>query len=46
LGPPAAIANAVADALGDLGGEPNSLPLSPETVLRLVKPGRFAEPGR
>jgi carbon-monoxide dehydrogenase large subunit len=46
LGPPAAIANAVADALGDLGVEPNSLPLSPEAVLRLVDPGRFAEPGR
>ena len=38
LGPPAAIANAVADALGDLGVEPNALPLSPETVLRLIQP--------
>jgi carbon-monoxide dehydrogenase large subunit len=37
LGPPAAIANAVADALGDLGVEPNSLPLSPEAVLRLIQ---------
>jgi carbon-monoxide dehydrogenase large subunit len=36
LGPPAAIANAVADALRDLGVETNELPLSPEAVHRLI----------
>ncbi|MCB8838307.1 xanthine dehydrogenase family protein molybdopterin-binding subunit [Aurantimonas sp. VKM B-3413] len=36
IGPPAAIANAVNDALADLGVSVSSLPIKPETVLRAL----------
>jgi carbon-monoxide dehydrogenase large subunit len=37
IGAPAVIANAVSDALSDLGIEVNELPLSPERLFRLAR---------
>jgi carbon-monoxide dehydrogenase large subunit len=37
IAPPAAIANAVADALAPLGGRVNEIPLTPERVLRCIE---------
>ena len=37
IGTPAAIANAVADALAPLSVEVNELPIAPERLYRLVK---------
>jgi carbon-monoxide dehydrogenase large subunit len=37
IGAPAAIANAVADALAPLGAEVTTLPLTPERIFRLVE---------
>ncbi len=40
ISPPAAIANAVADALAPLGVRVNEIPLTPERVLALIDQGR------
>jgi carbon-monoxide dehydrogenase large subunit len=40
IGAPAAIANAVADALSPLGIEVNELPVTPERLYRLVEAAR------
>lgn len=40
IAPPAAIANAVADALAPFGVRVNEIPLTPERVLRLVEQGK------
>jgi carbon-monoxide dehydrogenase large subunit len=37
IGAPAVIANAVADALSDLGIEVNELPITPERLFRLAR---------
>ncbi|MBU0798438.1 MAG: xanthine dehydrogenase family protein molybdopterin-binding subunit [Alphaproteobacteria bacterium] len=42
IGPPAAIANAVNDALAPLGAEVNQIPLTPERVLRALAMGKAA----
>ena len=42
IGPPAAIANAVNDALASLGAEVNQIPLTPERVLRALAMGKAA----
>ncbi|KZD10702.1 xanthine dehydrogenase family protein molybdopterin-binding subunit [Oceanibaculum pacificum] len=42
IGPPAAIANAVNDALASLGAEVNQIPLTPERVLRALAQGKAA----
>ena len=42
LGPPAVLANAVADALAPLGVEPNELPLSPARIWSACDPSRRA----
>jgi carbon-monoxide dehydrogenase large subunit len=42
IGALAAIANAVADALGPAGARLNALPLRPEFLLRLLDDGRRA----
>ena len=39
IGAPAVIANAVSDALADLGIEVNELPLSPERLFRRIVGG-------
>jgi len=44
IGPPAAIANAVEDALRPLGVEVTETPLSPERVLALIERARAATP--
>ena len=38
IAPPAAIANAVNDALGDMGGQVCETPMTPERVLRAIGP--------
>ena len=40
IGAPAAIANAVSDALAPLGQEVNVLPVTPERIFRLIETGR------
>jgi carbon-monoxide dehydrogenase large subunit len=40
IGAPAAIANAVADALAPLGIEINDLPVTPERLFRLIETAR------
>ncbi len=40
ISPPAAIANAVADALAPLGARVNEIPLTPERVLALIDQAR------
>jgi carbon-monoxide dehydrogenase large subunit len=40
IGAPAAIANAVADALSPLGIEINELPVTPERLYRLIEEAR------
>jgi carbon-monoxide dehydrogenase large subunit len=40
IGAPAAIANAVADALSPLGIEINELPVTPERLYRLIEGAR------
>ncbi|WP_431305676.1 xanthine dehydrogenase family protein molybdopterin-binding subunit [Sediminicoccus sp. BL-A-41-H5] len=40
IGAPAAIANAVSDALAPLGIEINTLPVTPERIFRLIEPAR------
>ena len=40
IGSPAAIANAVADALGEFGADIRELPLTPERIFRLVEAAR------
>jgi carbon-monoxide dehydrogenase large subunit len=40
IGAPAAIANAVTDALSPLGIEINELPVTPERLFRLVEAAR------
>jgi aerobic carbon-monoxide dehydrogenase large subunit len=40
IAPPAAIANAVADALGEFSPRVNRIPLTPERVLALIEPRR------
>jgi carbon-monoxide dehydrogenase large subunit len=40
IGAPAAIANAVADALSPLGIEINELPVTPERLFRLIEAAR------
>ncbi len=40
IGAPAAIANAVADALAPLGIEINELPVTPERLFRLIEAAR------
>ena len=42
IGAPAAIANALADALAPLGIEINELPVTPERLFRLVEAARQA----
>jgi carbon-monoxide dehydrogenase large subunit len=46
IGPPAAIANAVCDALRPLGVQVGDLPLTPERVLGLIEDARAAAPSR
>lgn len=45
IGAPAAIANAVSDALAHLGAEFDSLPITPEMVLDAVRAGEYARGG-
>jgi len=45
IGAPAAIANAIADALAPLGIEPNEIPITPEWLFRAIT-GRLQEPSR
>jgi carbon-monoxide dehydrogenase large subunit len=40
IGSPAAIANAVSDALSPLGIEINELPVTPERLFRLIEAAR------
>ena len=40
IGAPAAIANAIADALSPLGIEINELPVTPERLFRLIEAAR------
>ena len=40
IGAPAAVANAVADALSPLGIEINELPITPERLFRLIEAAR------
>ena len=40
IGAPAAVANAVADALAPLGIEINELPATPERLFRLIEAAR------
>ena len=40
IGAPAAIANALADALSPLGVEINELPMTPERLFRLIEAAR------
>jgi carbon-monoxide dehydrogenase large subunit len=40
IGAPAAVANAVADALSPLGIEINELPVTPERLFRLIEAAR------
>jgi carbon-monoxide dehydrogenase large subunit len=40
VAPPAAIANAVRDALGPLGAEVNETPLTPQRVLAAIRQAR------
>jgi aerobic carbon-monoxide dehydrogenase large subunit len=40
IGAPAAVANAIADALAPLGVEVNELPLTPDRLFRLIAAGR------
>ena len=40
IGAPAAVANAVADALAPLGIEINELPVTPERLFRLIEAAR------
>ena len=40
IGAPAAVANAVADALSPLGIEVNELPITPERLFRLIEAAR------
>ena len=42
IAPPAAIANAVADALSPLGAQPTSIPLTPERVLEAIEQAKTA----
>ena len=42
IGAPAAVANAVADALAPLGIEINELPVTPERLFRLIEAARAA----
>ena len=42
IGAPAAVANAVADALSPLGIEINELPVTPERLFRLIEAARAA----
>lgn len=44
IGAPAAIANAVSDALSPLGIEINTLPVTPDRIFRLVEVARAANP--
>lgn len=46
IGAPAAIANAVADAVRPLGIDVTSLPIAPETLARRVRPPSSGAPGR
>ncbi len=46
IGAPAAIANALADALAPLGGEIFELPMTPERIYRLVGKGIRGKEGR
>jgi carbon-monoxide dehydrogenase large subunit len=41
IAPPAAIANAVADALAPFGVRVNEVPLTPERVLNLIEKARY-----
>jgi carbon-monoxide dehydrogenase large subunit len=43
IAPPAAIANAVADALAPFGARVNAVPLTPERVLSFIERGQTAE---
>ena len=43
IGAPAAVANAIADALAPLGIEINELPVTPERLFRLIEAARHAE---
>jgi carbon-monoxide dehydrogenase large subunit len=43
IAPPAAIANAVADALAPFGARVNAVPLTPERVLSFIERGQAAE---
>ncbi|MEA2623974.1 MAG: aerobic carbon-monoxide dehydrogenase large subunit [Candidatus Binatota bacterium] len=45
IGPPGAIANAVADALAPFGARPTEIPLTPERVLALVDRARSMREG-
>jgi carbon-monoxide dehydrogenase large subunit len=45
IAPPAAIANAVRDALASLGAEVNETPLTPRRVLAAIRKGREGAPG-
>jgi carbon-monoxide dehydrogenase large subunit len=40
IGAPAAVANAIADALSPLGIEINELPMTPERLFRLIETAR------
>ena len=44
IGPPAALANAVANALAEFGADVTSTPLSPPTVLALIRAGHDRVP--
>lgn len=45
IGAPAAIANAIADALSPLGIEVTTLPMTPERIFRLVSDARLTQEG-
>jgi aerobic carbon-monoxide dehydrogenase large subunit len=42
IGPPAAIANAVRDALASIGAEVNETPITPNRVLAAIKKAALA----
>lgn len=46
IGAPAAIANAVADALSPLGIEVDTLPVTPDRIFRMVEAARSRNPGQ
>jgi carbon-monoxide dehydrogenase large subunit len=45
VAPPAAIANAVADALAPFGAEFNTTPIKPEQIVAAVRPAPPRSPG-